>query len=393
MLRSGKIENANCVAYNPLEENEAYKNAFGEIDEFDHVIGPDDAVMTIIEYADFQCPGCAWSSTELLDYQAKHADEIRVVFRHYPLDMHKLAWKATYFAEAAGEQNLFFEFSRFLYETQEEWDSMTSTKFESWIAEKTAENFPEIDIEKFMEDYNSEELHNRIQAKFEPADKSGLIYATPTLLINYTPFSNSFTEISLNNWLDIHRYKNRILPECPEFKIDVKKEYKAVLETTKGTIEIDLFPDKAPLAVANTIILAEQGWYDNMPLTAVNDGYAIQFGDPSASGYLNSGYTFAYERTKDVEAGHGYISLLKDMSGKNSSIILLWLDPVDYYYQSILNDDEIAPENKEDYAVQFAAIDLSQETVFGKITEETYHVAEELDKNDVILSFTVIESD
>ena len=40
-----------------------------------------------------------------------------------------------------------------------------------------------------------------------------------------------------------------------------------------------------------------------------------------------------------------------------------------------------------------AAIDLSQETVFGKITEETYHVAEELDKNDVILSFTVIESD
>ena len=70
----------------------------------DWSIGPEDAVLTIIEYADFQCPYCADASLSLIEYQKEHSSEVRLVFRHFPLSFHEKAVPAALAANAAGYQ-------------------------------------------------------------------------------------------------------------------------------------------------------------------------------------------------------------------------------------------------------------------------------------------------
>lgn len=389
----GTIENADCIIYNPLQDNPYYIELVGEITEKDHVIGPDDAVMTVIEYGDFQCPGCSWSSIELMKYQKKHPDEVRVVFRHYPLSMHPLAWNAAYFAEAAEEQNMFFPVAEFLYEKQDEWTGMSLTRFEEWMESSITEYFPDIDISRFMKDYIDELIHENIRSVYKQASESGLISATPTLLINYSPFSNGFSESALDQWLSVLRHKDKMFEQCPDFRIDQTKTYRAVFETSAGNIEAELYPEKAPLAVSNLIYLAENSWYDDMPVTQVEEGYAVQFGDPSATGYLNSGYTFAFENTGKLDQGRGYISLFKNEDKRNSSVILFWLDPALNYLEALLTDENLSETEKMEFSESFALLDMEKQTVFGKITDETYETAASLTAKDKILSVKIIESE
>jgi len=63
--------------------------------------------------------------------------------------------------------------------------------------------------------------------------------------------------------------------------IDQSKQYFAVLKTEKGDVKIELFADKAPLAVNNFIFLAQQGWYDGVTFHRVLPEFVAQAGDPS----------------------------------------------------------------------------------------------------------------
>jgi cyclophilin family peptidyl-prolyl cis-trans isomerase len=77
--------------------------------------------------------------------------------------------------------------------------------------------------------------------------------------------------------------------------IDTKKEYIATLKTEQGDIVIQLFPDKAPMAVNSFVFLARKGWLNNTPFHRVIPGFVAQSGDPSGSGYGGPGYYFANE--------------------------------------------------------------------------------------------------
>ena len=76
----------------------------------------------------------------------------------------------------------------------------------------------------------------------------------------------------------------------PAMQIDPKKTYRAVMHTSKGAINIDLFADRAPITVNNFVFLARDGFYDDVIFHRVLDGFMAQGGDPTGSGRGGPGY-------------------------------------------------------------------------------------------------------
>src|SRR4029453_5385085 len=85
----------------------------------DHVRGPTDAPVTLVEYADFQCPYCGEAYSIVNELLERFGDRLRFVFRHMPLaDLHPRALAAAEAAEAAGAQGRFWEMHDRLFEHQ-----------------------------------------------------------------------------------------------------------------------------------------------------------------------------------------------------------------------------------------------------------------------------------
>jgi peptidyl-prolyl cis-trans isomerase B (cyclophilin B) len=81
----------------------------------------------------------------------------------------------------------------------------------------------------------------------------------------------------------------------PEMQIDPSKTYKAVMETSKGIIELELYPKHAPKTVNNFVFLATQGYYDGIVFHRVINNFMIQGGDPTGTGMGGPGYKFEDE--------------------------------------------------------------------------------------------------
>ena len=81
----------------------------------------------------------------------------------------------------------------------------------------------------------------------------------------------------------------------PEMTIDVKKTYRAKIETNRGTIELELYPRHAPFTVNNFCFLAGEGFYDGVTFHRVIANFMIQGGDPTGTGRGGPGYKFQDE--------------------------------------------------------------------------------------------------
>ena len=81
----------------------------------------------------------------------------------------------------------------------------------------------------------------------------------------------------------------------PEMQIDPSKSYLATIETSRGTIELELAAEHAPITVNNFVFLAREGYYDGITFHRVIDDFMIQGGDPTGTGSGGPGYTFEDE--------------------------------------------------------------------------------------------------
>jgi peptidyl-prolyl cis-trans isomerase B (cyclophilin B) len=81
----------------------------------------------------------------------------------------------------------------------------------------------------------------------------------------------------------------------PEMQIDTNKKYLAEIETNKGVIELELFPNHAPKTVNNFVFLAGKGFYDGLSFHRVISNFMIQGGDPTGTGAGGPGYSFEDE--------------------------------------------------------------------------------------------------
>ena len=102
----------------------------------------------------------------------------------------------------------------------------------------------------------------------------------------------------------------------------------ATIETTKGTITLELYPDEAPKTVQNFITLAKKGFYDGIIVHRVIPGFMIQTGDPTGTGRGGPGYTFADEFSPRLtHDGPGVLSMANSGPNTNGSQFFITLAP------------------------------------------------------------------
>ena len=106
----------------------------------------------------------------------------------------------------------------------------------------------------------------------------------------------------------------------------------ATFDTSRGPIKIELYPDKAPLTVANFVNLAKRGFYDGLNFHRVIADFMIQGGCPEGSGRGGPGYRFEDETTNGVRHERGVLSMANAGPNTNGSQFFIthiktdWLD-------------------------------------------------------------------
>lgn len=141
--------------------------------------GPAKAPVTLLEFSDFECPQCAMVQAPLNDLLAHYPEKIRLVFRHYPLTMHRWAFDAALAAESAGRQGKFWEYSDFLYSRQKEWSKAPEPHpFFIQYAQSLG-----LDLDRFDKDRRSVGLEKAIREDRSLGNDRN-IHATPTLFVN-----------------------------------------------------------------------------------------------------------------------------------------------------------------------------------------------------------------
>ncbi|MDP2653605.1 MAG: thioredoxin domain-containing protein [Candidatus Omnitrophota bacterium] len=140
------------------------------------VKGNPDAKVTIVEFADFQCPFCGRFHPVVDEVLAAYPNDVKYVLKHYPLSFHPMARPASKAALAAGEQGKFFEMSDLLLKNG---NALSEEKFKSFAGDLG------LDVDKFMKDYKDRdaEWEKIIQADMELAQKVD-VQGTPTYYIN-----------------------------------------------------------------------------------------------------------------------------------------------------------------------------------------------------------------
>ncbi|MGQ5260915.1 Na+/H+ antiporter NhaA [Micromonospora sp. ZYX-F-536] len=142
--------------------------------ERDHMRGPPEAPVTVVEYGDFECPYCGQAEPVVRELLTDFAN-IRYVWRHLPLtDVHPHAQLAAEVAEAAGEQGAFWEMHDLLLDHQ---DALSPADVLGY-AEQLG-----LDLERFRERLAEREGAERIAEDVDSADLSG-VTGTPTFFIN-----------------------------------------------------------------------------------------------------------------------------------------------------------------------------------------------------------------
>lgn len=140
--------------------------------------GAEDPKITLVEYADFQCPACK-SYQPILKRLTDQVDGLRLVFRHFPLvQTHKNALKAARAAEAAGLQEEFWSMHDKLFENQKEWGQVSEPQnlFVSY-----AEDL-ELDTDQFKQDYNSDKVEESVRSDMRTASEYSL-QGTPSFIL------------------------------------------------------------------------------------------------------------------------------------------------------------------------------------------------------------------
>ena len=262
-----------------------------------------------------------------------YPNDLRFVFRHFPLigtpksPFHDKAALATQASEAAGKQGKFWEMHDVLFEKQADWSTLSVTDFQKWLIQKAGELG--LDVDKFTTDLTSDELVKFAQDAWNNGQKMGFT-GTPSMLVNGQPWPSNveMSAYNLATIVQLTKLEDIQFTECPLMTIDPTKQYVATLQTEKGDIVIELFADKAPLAVNSFIFLAKNGWFDNVTFHRVIPGFVAQAGDPSGTGYGTPGYAFKNEISTDLKFdGPGVVGMANAGADSNGSQFFITYAP------------------------------------------------------------------
>ena len=156
--------------------------------ERDHLRGPKEAPVTIVEYGDFECPYCGRAEPAVRELLSEFGD-VRYVWRHLPLsDVHPNARLAAEASEAAAAQGAFWEMHDLLLDHQ---DDLRPRDLVAYAAELG------LDAERFHDELHRHKWDSRIEEDVDSADLSG-VTGTPTFFINERKHDGAYDIASLS---------------------------------------------------------------------------------------------------------------------------------------------------------------------------------------------------
>ena len=270
-------------------------------------------------------------------FTAENPQDVRFVYRHFPLSHDKSAI-STQAAEAAALQGKFWEMHDVLFNAADwqTWAQMTPEDFQTWVTGKAGEIG--LDVDQFTKDLTSEAIVKKVDEARAEAQKAG-VNATPSVFILMDGKllfavnvdqndSISLSKETLDTILNVWKLEQRAFTECPPMTIDPSKQYTATLKTTQGDIVLDLNAKAAPTTVNSFIFLASQGWFDNVPFHRVLEGFVAQTGDPTGTGLGGPGYQIGDEISPDLKFdSEGVLGMANAGAGTNGSQFFITLAP------------------------------------------------------------------
>src|SRR3954471_13029704 len=141
----------------------------------DHIQGPRSAPVTLVEYGDFECPYCGEAYGILQELHARVGEQVRLVFRNFPLtQVHPHAERAAEAAEAAAAHGRFWPAHDMLYEHQ---DALEDDDLIAYAAQLG------LDLDRFQIDLAQGTYADRVREDFMSGVRSG-VNGTPTFFVN-----------------------------------------------------------------------------------------------------------------------------------------------------------------------------------------------------------------
>jgi protein-disulfide isomerase len=141
----------------------------------DHMQGPPDAPVTLVEYGDYECPYCGEAYPVVKALQERLGDQICFVFRNFPLaQAHPHAEEAAEAAEAAASQGKFWEMHDLLYENQDALEPEDLVKYARALR---------LELPRFVLEMREHVYKERVREDFRSGVRSG-VNGTPTFFIN-----------------------------------------------------------------------------------------------------------------------------------------------------------------------------------------------------------------
>ena len=138
----------------------------------DHIIGPENAAVTLVEYGDYECPHCGRAHQVVALLRTRFPGQLRFVFRHFPLEeIRPHARGAAAAAEAAGVQTDFWTMHEYLFEHQKALEPADLERYATEVG---------LDVGRFDRDRSSAEIARRIEGDIADGERNG-VEGTPTL--------------------------------------------------------------------------------------------------------------------------------------------------------------------------------------------------------------------
>lgn len=155
------------------------------VNDRDHIQGSPDAPVTLLEYGDYECPHCLQAYPIVRRARRAMGDQLRLVFRHFPLNQqHSHSMDAAAAAEAAGLQGRFWDMHHVLFSNH---DNLDPASLHEYALELR------LDIDRFDQDIRSRQLSRKIDADLESGLRSG-VNGTPTFFVNGYRFDGDWAE-------------------------------------------------------------------------------------------------------------------------------------------------------------------------------------------------------
>lgn len=301
-----------------------------------------EAQYTIIEYSDFQCPGCA-GMAPVMDFFLQQNPNFRLVYRHFPLGFHPLAQVTAEAAEAAGAQGKFWEMHDLLFNSVQEWAALTEADARTKMGEYAATLA--LDVTRFNRELADGTYTAKVQAQYAEALALELP-GTPSFIFDniLLPSDIGLSYQSLASFSELVANKDTLFFAVPpETTVAAADEYLATLKTSQGDIVVELLPESAPVHVNSFVFLAEQHWYDGSDFFFVQDDFVAVTGDPTNSTIGYPGY-YCYGEERDFSEQTGLVWMM----GNGQFLITLG----ETAYQNLV----VTPQAQGGQPAQFALI-------------------------------------